>query len=66
MLRERNEQVNIFETLLPFSTTELDPELQKINDFLDAHPEILNCFTEQAIPATEQVIKQTERRILHD
>jgi hypothetical protein len=53
MLRERNEQVNIFETLLPFSTTELDPELQKISDFLDANPEILNCFTEQAIGRSE-------------
>ena len=53
MLRERNEQVNLFETLLPFSTTELDPELQKISDFLDAHPEILNCFTEQAITRSE-------------
>lgn len=53
MLRERNEQVNIFETLLPFCTSELDPELQKISDFLDANPEILNCFAEQAIGRSE-------------
>ncbi|MBN2237514.1 MAG: ISNCY family transposase [Bacteroidales bacterium] len=53
MLREKYEQVNLFETLLPFDITELDPELQRINDFLDAHPQVLSCFTEQALARSE-------------
>lgn len=49
MIRERFEQTNLFETLLPLKEVKLDPELQGISDFLDAHPEIQRCFTEQAL-----------------
>ena len=44
MLRERYEQINLFETLLPFELETLEPEWQAISDFLDAHPEILAEF----------------------
>lgn len=49
MLRERYEQENLFETLLPFDMIQPDPELQAVSDFLDAHPQVLSCFTEQAL-----------------
>lgn len=53
MLRERYEQAHIFETLLPFDLIELDPELQSINAFLDAHPQVVSCFKEQALARSE-------------
>ena len=53
MLRERYEQANIFETLLPFDMIEPDPELQHINDFLDTHSQVFNCFKEQALARSE-------------
>ena len=49
MLRERFEQANLFEVLLPLKEIKLDSELQGISDFLDAHPDIQGCFTEQAL-----------------
>jgi transposase, IS5 family len=53
MLCEKYEQISLFETLLPFGIVELDPELQRINDFLDAHPDVVRCFMEQALERSE-------------
>lgn len=49
MLRERYEQANLFETLLPPESITLDSELQGIDHFLNAYPQILACFKEQAM-----------------
>lgn len=53
MLRERYEQMNMFELLLPFDKITPDPELERINEFLDAYPEIVHCFIEQALTRAE-------------
>jgi len=53
MLRERYEQANLFEALLPFDMIKLDPELQGISDFLDAYPQVQHCFTAQALGRSE-------------
>ena len=45
MLRERNEQIDMLEILLPFQIADLSPELQAVSDFLDDHPHILSEFT---------------------
>jgi len=45
MLRERNEQIDMLETLLPFHIADVSPELQAVSDFLDDHPHILSKFT---------------------
>ena len=53
MLRERYEQINLFETLLPFELEELKPEWQTISDFLDTHPEILAEFKAEMLKRAE-------------
>jgi len=45
MLRERIEQIHMFEELLPFQIAAASPELEAVSDFLDAHPQILSEFT---------------------
>jgi IS5 family transposase len=45
MLRERIEQIHMFEALLPFQIGDTSPELKAVSDFLDAHPQILSEFT---------------------
>lgn len=49
MLRERYEQMNIFEILLPFDKITPDPELERINKFLEEYPDIVQCFIDQAL-----------------
>jgi len=45
MLVERQEQKNLFETLLPFTLADQDSTLTRIDVFLDKHPDILLTFT---------------------
>lgn len=53
MLRQKNEQLALFETLFPLSMVELNTELQGISDFLDEFPDILTEFTEQVLLRSE-------------
>ncbi len=53
MLRERHEQINLFENLLPFELVELESEWQAISDFLDEHPQILAEFTAEMLKRSE-------------
>lgn len=53
MLRQKNEQLALFETLFPLSMVELNSELQGISDFLDEFPDILIEFTEQVLLRSE-------------
>jgi transposase, IS5 family len=42
MVREKHEQVDIFESMLPLGDIVLDPVLQHIDELLDQAPEIMN------------------------
>jgi len=53
MLRNRYEQMNMFEILLPLDKITPDPELERINEFLDEYPDILQCFIDQALTRAE-------------
>lgn len=53
MLRQKNEQLALFETLFPLSMVTLNSELQAISDFLDAFPDILTEFTEHVLLRSE-------------
>lgn len=53
MLRERYEQMNMFELLLPFDKIKPDAELERINNFLDEYPQIVQCFIDQALTRSE-------------
>lgn len=45
MIREKHIQMNMFETLLPFTFVKLDSDLEKIDRILDENPIFLHEFT---------------------
>ena len=45
MIREKHTQMNIFETLLPFTSIKFDPDLEAIDRILDENPIFLQEFT---------------------
>ncbi len=45
MIRAKHTQMNMFETLLPFTMVKLDPDLEEIDSILDKNPVFLHEFT---------------------